>query len=199
MHRPTRPASSRSVRSVRLDTVISQTGTGQAALDELAVALAADVAVVLDDDRAAAEARCRPCRRSPKPSQAEWSMFMWCLSLMPILVLRVRVPDDDVGVGAGGDDALLRVHAEHARRRGAAGLDPALERRSRRRPRPGRSAPCGARRRRCRWGSRRSRRGRAPSGPSSRTGSGRCDTTASSFMRRPFHRSPWWPWPIWPM
>ena len=24
-------------------------------------------------------------------------------------------------------------------------------------------------------------------------------TMASSFMRRPFHRSPWWPWPIWPM
>ena len=24
------------------------------------------------------------------------------------------------------------------------------------------------------------------------------DTMANSFIRRPFHRSAWWPWPIWP-
>ena len=37
------------------------------------------------------------------------------------------IPHHDVGVGARGDDALLRVHAEHAGGCGAAGLDPTLE------------------------------------------------------------------------
>ena len=44
------------------------------------------------------------------------------------LGLGVGIPHDDVGVATGGDDALLRIHAEHTGRGGAAGLDPALER-----------------------------------------------------------------------
>ncbi len=53
-------------------------------------------------------------------------MFMWCLSLMPILVVRVRVPDQDVGIEARRDHALA-VEPEHPRRRGRARLDPPLE------------------------------------------------------------------------
>lgn len=37
----------------------------------------------------------------------------------------MRVVDDDIGVGAGGDGALLRVEAEHPGRGGAGDLDPA--------------------------------------------------------------------------
>ena len=54
-------------------------------------------------------------------------MFMWCVLSRPIEVA-LRVVDDDVGVGAGLDDALPPVQAEHARRRGARELHPALER-----------------------------------------------------------------------
>ena len=59
----------------------------------------------------------------------------------------VRVVDDDVGVGAGLDDALLAVQAEHARRGGRGELDPALERdlAGRRRPGTCRSMRCSIR------------------------------------------------------
>src|SRR5690606_9602555 len=40
-------------------------------------------------------------------------------------LLGVRVVDDDVGVGARGEGALLRVQAEHPGRGGAGDLDPA--------------------------------------------------------------------------
>ena len=118
---------------------------------------------------------------------------------MPILVLVFGIPDDDVGVAAGCDDALLRVHPEHARRRGAARLDPPLERQL-----AGDDAlvdqlhavldaadPVGD-------------RGEVADAElllvlhAERAVVG-ATTIASSFMRRPFHRSPWWPWPIWPM
>ena len=54
-------------------------------------------------------------------------MFMWWVSTL-IVVVAVRVVDDDVGVGPGGDDALAGVEAEHPGRRGRARLDPALQR-----------------------------------------------------------------------
>ncbi len=41
---------------------------------------------------------------------------------------RARVVDHDVGVGAGSDDALAGVEAEHASRRRRRDVDPALER-----------------------------------------------------------------------
>ena len=44
------------------------------------------------------------------------------------LGLLVRVPHHYVGIGTGGDDALLRIQTEHASRRGAAGLHPTLQR-----------------------------------------------------------------------
>ena len=44
------------------------------------------------------------------------------------LGLLVRIPHHHVGVGARRNDALLRVHAEHARRRRAASFYPTLER-----------------------------------------------------------------------
>ena len=99
----------------------------QAALDVLAVAGAPGERVVLDDHPAAAESTVSTLPSISKPSHAEWSMFMWCFLLEADRRVAGRVPDDDVGVGAGGDDPLLRVHAEHARRRRAARLDPALQ------------------------------------------------------------------------
>ena len=56
-------------------------------------------------------------------------MFMWWVlpSPWPMRGVPVRVVDDEVGVGAGRDDALLAVQAEHPRRRGRGQLDPALE------------------------------------------------------------------------
>ena len=125
-----------------------------------------------------------------QPSQAEWSMFMWCLSLIPILVLVVGVPDDDVGVAARGDDPLLRVHAEHPRRRGAARLDPALERQL-----AGDDALVDQLHAVLDTADAVGDRGEVADAQlllvlhAERAVVG-ADTTASSFIRRPFHRSP---------
>ena len=42
-------------------------------------------------------------------------------------VLGVGIPEDDVGVAAGGEHALLRIHAEDARGRGGDEFDEAIE------------------------------------------------------------------------
>ena len=54
-------------------------------------------------------------------------MFMWWASRRRCIVVRARVVDDDVGVGAGRDDALAGVEAEHPGRGRRATLDPALD------------------------------------------------------------------------
>ena len=110
---------------------------------------------------------------------------MWCVLPTPMRRVAVRVVDDDVGVGAGLDDALRAVEPEHARRRRGGDLDPALE---------GDLAGddalveqvhpvldradavgdgCG------------SRRCRAPSGPSCRTGSGRSRPSGGRWCAAP--------------
>src|SRR6188472_1946110 len=99
---------------------------GQAALEVLAVALRADVGVVLDDHRAAAQ------------HGVDLAVDLEALPRRVVhvhVVLLVdtdrrvpgRIPHQDVGVEPGRDLAL-GVEAEQARRRGGAGLDPALER-----------------------------------------------------------------------
>ena len=115
-------------------------------------------------------------------------MFMWWVAT-PMRVLPVRVVEHDVGVRAGRDDALARVQPEHPGRRGRRSSRPSAPATACRRRRPGRSGRPGARRCRCRWGSWRSRRCPAPSGPSCRTGSGRWTRSARSLVRRPCHRS----------
>ena len=106
-------------------------------------------------------------------------------------LLGVRVVDDDVGVGARGDGALLRVQAEHPGRGGAGDLDPAAAARCARRRRPGGAGPSGSRRPAGRWGSSRSRRGPAPSGPRSRTGSGRWRRPGGRWSAGPCHSAAW--------
>ena len=106
---------------------------------------------------------------------------MWSVFLRAARAL-VRIPHDDVGVGADARCVpFLRIQAEDLRRRGRRDLDEAVHRDLALRARLPRAGAGASRRPACRSGSSRSRRGRAPSGPSCRTGSDR--------SRRPGGRS----------
>ena len=54
-------------------------------------------------------------------------MFMWCLASKPMWVWRFGSHTTTSASAPGAMMPLVRVHAEHAGRGGAAGLDPALE------------------------------------------------------------------------
>src|SRR5215204_729059 len=99
----------------------------EAALEEAAVAIGAEVLVALDHDL------------PPGQHGVDLAVDLVALPrrIVHVHVVRpvdadrrvaVRVVHDDVGVGARLDDALRAVEPEHARRRGARELHPALER-----------------------------------------------------------------------
>src|SRR5690606_18027568 len=124
----TAPKSMISIRSATRSTgmvVGSDQVLREAALEVAAVALRAEVLVVLHDDLA------------PRHDRVDLAVDLEALPRRVIHVhvvgggadagVPVRVVDDDVGVGSRLDDALRAVEAEHARGRGARELDPALE------------------------------------------------------------------------
>src|SRR5687768_13896956 len=95
-------------------------------LQEVALARAALVLVVLDDHFAARQHRFR----QPLDLHAlkEAVVAVHVVRLRAERPLALVVEDDDVGVGADGDRALLREHAEHLRRRRRRQVDELVER-----------------------------------------------------------------------
>src|SRR3984957_7086266 len=98
------------------------------ALEEPAVTRMAKVASVIDDDLAARQHRVDvTVDLEALPGGVVHVHVVRLTRTEPDRRVAGRIVDDDVRVGAGGDDALAAVEAEHPGRGGGADLDPALE------------------------------------------------------------------------
>src|SRR6267378_1830067 len=95
-------------------------------LDETAPALFADELVLLDDDLATREHYGRLALHLATLIGVVVDAHV--MSLRRDRGGRPRIPDDDVGVAAHRDRALLREHAHDLRGRGRRDLDPAIQR-----------------------------------------------------------------------
>src|SRR6476660_1518961 len=99
---------------------------GRGALHELAGALPPGELAVPDDDRAARQDDVGPAL--DRAALVARVVDVHVVGLRADHAGRVRVVDDEIGVRADRDRALLRIHPEELRRRRRDDLDPALPR-----------------------------------------------------------------------